>query len=96
MTENHLEFISLKGDCTGSLESIYVRMPHCLKSHIAAHIKCDLAILLSLNLDLLTFLCMLTTKALVILQGCAGSSEHCFLANSCVYPLSFVRGEVNV
>ena len=31
-----LEFISLKGDCTGSSESTLVEMPHCWKSHVAA------------------------------------------------------------
>ena len=37
LTEHHLEYLSLKGDCTGSSESILVKMPHCLKSHVAAH-----------------------------------------------------------
>ena len=38
LTEHHLEFLSLKGGCTGSSESIQVKMPHCLKSHATAHI----------------------------------------------------------
>ena len=38
LTEHHLEFLSLKGDCTGSFESILAKMPHCWKSHVAAHI----------------------------------------------------------
>ena len=33
LTEHHLEFLSLKGDCTGLLESTLVNMPLCLKSH---------------------------------------------------------------
>ena len=33
----HLEYLSLKGGCTGSSESIHVKMPHCLKSHVAVH-----------------------------------------------------------
>ena len=37
LTENHLEFLSLKGGCTDSSESTLVKMPHCLKSHVAAH-----------------------------------------------------------
>ena len=41
LTEHHLEFLSLKGGCIGSSESIYVKMPHCWKSHVAARI--DLA-----------------------------------------------------
>ena len=36
LTEHHLEFISLKGGCTGSSESTFVKMPHCWKSHVMA------------------------------------------------------------
>ena len=35
LTEYHLEFLSLKVGCTGSAESILVKMPHCWKSHVA-------------------------------------------------------------
>ena len=38
LTEHCLEFLSLKGGCTGSFESTLVKMPHCWKSHVAAHI----------------------------------------------------------
>ena len=38
LTEHHLEFLSLMGDCTGSFQSTLVIMPHCWKSHIMAHI----------------------------------------------------------
>ena len=38
LTEHHLEFLSFQGDCTGPSESILVQMPHCWKSHAAAHI----------------------------------------------------------
>ena len=37
LNEYHLEFLSLKGGCTGLSESIHVKMPHCWKSHVAAH-----------------------------------------------------------
>ena len=36
LTEHHLEFLSLKGGCTGLPESTLVKMPHCLKSHVEA------------------------------------------------------------
>ena len=36
LTELHLGFLSLKGGCTGSSESIYVKMPNCWKFHAAA------------------------------------------------------------
>ena len=38
LTEQHLEFLSLKGGCKGSIESRPVKMPHCWKSHAKAHI----------------------------------------------------------
>ena len=38
LTENHLEFLSFKGGCTGSSESTLVKIPHCLKSHVNAHL----------------------------------------------------------
>ena len=47
MTEHRLEFLSLKGGCTGSSESTYVKMPHCWKSRVLAQILT------------VTFLCLL-------------------------------------
>ena len=38
LTEHHLEFLSLTGGCRGSSESTLVKMPHCSKSHVMAHI----------------------------------------------------------
>ena len=38
LTEHHLEFLSLKGGCTGSSESTLVKMPHCCQSHVTAQI----------------------------------------------------------
>ena len=34
---NHLEFLSLKGGCTGLSESIYVKMTNCWKSQVTTH-----------------------------------------------------------
>ena len=39
LTEQHLEFLSLKGGCRGSSESTHVKMPHCWKSHSLAHLS---------------------------------------------------------
>ena len=36
LTENYLEFLRLKGGCTGSSESTLVKLPHCWKSHVTA------------------------------------------------------------
>ena len=38
LTEHHLEFLCLKGGCTGSSKSTHVKMPHCWKSRVTAHI----------------------------------------------------------
>ena len=38
LTEHHLQFLSLKGSCTGSSESTLVKMPYCWKSHVVAHV----------------------------------------------------------
>ena len=38
LTEHNLEFLNLKGGITCSSESTLVKMPHCWKSHVTAHI----------------------------------------------------------
>ena len=38
MAEHHLEFLSLKGGCTGWSESTLVKIPHCWKSRVAAQL----------------------------------------------------------
>ena len=38
LTEHHLEFLSLKGGCTGSSESTLAKIPHCWKSRVTVHI----------------------------------------------------------
>ena len=37
LTEHKFEFLSLGGGCTGSSESTLVKIPHCWKSHVTAH-----------------------------------------------------------
>ena len=51
MTEHHLEFLSLTGGCRGSSESTHVKIPHCLKSHAAAHILLFIVINTFSNVD---------------------------------------------
>ena len=41
LTEQDLEFLSLKGDYTGSSESILVKMPHCCKARVTAQFFSD-------------------------------------------------------
>ena len=39
LTEHRLEFLSLKGGCTGWSESTRVKMPHCWKSQVTAQLR---------------------------------------------------------
>ena len=36
LTKYHLKFLSLNEGCAGSSESIFVKIPHCWKSHVRA------------------------------------------------------------
>ena len=38
LTEHHLEFLNLTGGGTGTSESTLIKMPHCWKSHVLAHL----------------------------------------------------------
>ena len=61
LTEHHLEFLSLKGGCTGLSESTHVKMPHCWKSHVA---RMNLIVLM--DKKIFTVLC---------LSGCTGQER---------------------
>ena len=53
LTEHHLEFLSLKGGCTGSSESTLVKISNCWKSHVAAQLSFSpffMVMFLTLNL----------------------------------------------
>ena len=41
LTEQHLEFLSLKGGCRGSSESTLVKMPHCFLYSGSKHMNPD-------------------------------------------------------
>ena len=45
LTEQYLEFLSLKGACTGSSESTFVKIQQCWKSHVAAHMFSDVVLI---------------------------------------------------
>ena len=45
LTVRHLEFLSLKGGCTGSSESTLVKMSNCWKSHALAHMTAQMAVI---------------------------------------------------
>ena len=56
LTEKHLEFLSLKGGCTGFSESTLFKMPLCWKSHVTAHyyIVCLFVCLFSISKNSIT------------------------------------------
>ena len=41
LTEHHLEILSLKGGCRGSVESTLVKISNCWKMHVAAHLSVE-------------------------------------------------------
>ena len=43
-----MEFLSLNGGCTGSSESTLVKIPHCWKSHVTAHVSLFVDVLVPL------------------------------------------------
>ena len=49
LTEHHLEFLSLKGGCTGSSESTLVKISNCWKSHVTAQMSLETVNLLETN-----------------------------------------------
>ena len=49
LTKRNLEFLRLKRGCTGSSESTLVKMPHCWKSHVTAHVCFKFKLLCFLN-----------------------------------------------
>ena len=50
LTEQHLEFLSLKGGCKGSFESTLVKMSNCWKSRAKVQIMSDKIISAHFNL----------------------------------------------
>ena len=38
LTEHHLEFLRIKRGCTSSSKSTLVKVTHCRKSHVTAHL----------------------------------------------------------
>ena len=47
LTEHHLEFLSLKGGCTGSSESTLVKMSHCWKSRHGSNFLLSFSMIVS-------------------------------------------------
>ena len=63
LTEQHLEFLSLKGGCTGSSESTLVKIPYRGKSHVTAQI---FEVLRSINFAYLDLCGHIQTKQMIL------------------------------
>ena len=75
-TEHILEFLSLKGGCTGLSESTHVKMPHCWKSHVTAQ-SCTCIITKQVEISK----CLFVVVFSVVVYGC-GVICACFSSES--------------
>ena len=66
LTQYHLEFLSLKGGCTGSSESKLVKMSHCWKSHVTAYIPTETLRNVSCQMKGLLVNALIPVRALVL------------------------------
>ena len=70
LTEHHLMFLSLTGDCTGSSEFTLVKIPHCWKSHVAAYLYISFVFQYAPTASFLKFaLGVVTAQRMVTTQG---------------------------
>ena len=74
LTEPHLRFLSLKEGYTCSPESTLVKIPHCRKSHVTAHILENICNFLIFHLILNWFV-----ADCIVWQGFAFSDSHGFM-----------------
>ena len=79
LTERHLEFASLKVGCTGSSESIRVKIPHCWKSHVTAQLCIPYA-----QMPLIYTHADISNDALQYCYALPVSQMSCSLASICI------------
>ena len=77
LTEYHLEFVSLTGGCIGWSESTLVKMPHCWKSHVVAHML--------INVSMSSILCYYHTWNFWLSPG---KSATPFPPGTCIFLLT--------
>ena len=75
LTEYHLEFQSLKGGCTGSSKSTHVKIPHCWKSHVTAHVIIS-RVSNSMDPDQLAFFSGASLSWSILLYNIQGKCQH--------------------
>ena len=68
LTEQHLEILRSKRGCTGSLESTFVKIPYCWKSHVLAHFNLVFTVWLSNSL-MVSSIKMVDVKILLYIPG---------------------------
>ena len=76
LTEHHLEFLSLKGGCTGLSEYTLVEKPHCWKSHVLAHILFQ-DIFRGYCLEDIIYLCLGLDSNCWLFAGVVRFGKHC-------------------
>ena len=91
LTEHHLELLSLTGGCTGSSESTLVKMPHCWKSHVEAHIVLILqTCLLQVSVNGLEVLCLMVDRMGEEFKPHVTTSKFTFLRTPSLLVANFV------
>ena len=85
LTEHHLEFLSLAGDCTVSSESTLVKMSHCWKSHAAAHMVITVAHNFFYKTYVMIFLKFLCKKCTFIYLSSSNDNNSSSWVVPCTY-----------
>ena len=76
LTGHHLEFLSLKGSCSGPSESTLVKMPHCWKSHAMAQIMKFVTLLHRNVVSLMVHISKSTTQKVSLTRKCHNHSTQ--------------------
>ena len=91
LTEDHLEFLSSKGGCTGSSESTLVKIPHCWKSHVVAQMHFHYFSLFRTSCSLKI---SINTRGMTNFQWTGHSNETVLKDNNVLRSLVCVRSHV--
>ena len=102
LTEHYLEFLSLKGGCRGLSESTFVKMPHCWKSCVTAHLLFSGLVTLQYSLyngfSTTNFLKWVKSKLVALIHGdshCSNQKERIKLIILCAsYAIGLIFNEL--
>ena len=94
LIEHHLEFLSIKGGCTGWSESTLVKIPHCWKSHVTAHISVFCQIFCIFNQKCLTLESTILFLPKMLIRP--GPEVKIFMLNSTEHEISTVQKKTKI